>query len=77
MHQDTLMKNIVFFDFSLIEKIKSHDTIILLGETGCGKSTQIPQYILEEKINRGCHLVVTQVSNFSYQVFILSLYPDM
>lgn len=31
----------------LIQKIKQDETIILIGETGCGKTTQIPQFIYE------------------------------
>lgn len=50
-----------FFHFSLVEKIKSLDTMIILGETGCGKTTQIPKYILEYNINKNGLVVVTQV----------------
>ena len=25
-----------------------HQVILLAGETGCGKTTQVPQYILED-----------------------------
>lgn len=31
----------------IIENLTQNDTLIIEGETGCGKSTQIPQYILE------------------------------
>ncbi|CDW57083.1 ATP dependent RNA helicase DHX33 [Trichuris trichiura] len=31
----------------LLRFIKSHDTVILIGETGCGKSTQVPQMLYE------------------------------
>ena len=32
----------------IVEAIRSHQVILLAGETGCGKTTQIPQYILED-----------------------------
>jgi ATP-dependent RNA helicase DHX29 len=42
----------------------SNDVIIVSGETGSGKTTQIPQYILESSIEAGhgseCSIVVTQ-----------------
>ena len=31
----------------LISEIRQNPALILLGETGCGKTTQIPQYIHE------------------------------
>jgi HrpA-like RNA helicase len=31
----------------IIDKIKTHETVILVGETGSGKTTQIPQYVYE------------------------------
>ncbi|KAK0542303.1 putative ATP-dependent RNA helicase ucp12, partial [Tilletia horrida] len=38
--------------------------LIVAGETGCGKSTQVPQFILEDAIDRKegslCNIVVTQ-----------------
>ncbi|XP_065210257.1 ATP-dependent RNA helicase DHX33-like [Planococcus citri] len=45
---------------SLIQKLREHDTVIILGETGCGKTTQLPQYILESSLNNGGGIVVTQ-----------------
>jgi len=31
----------------IIEAIKKYETIIFIGETGCGKTTQIPQFLFE------------------------------
>eukprot|EP00518_Triparma_eleuthera_P017441 CAMPEP_0197570358 /NCGR_PEP_ID=MMETSP1320-20131121/40561_1 /TAXON_ID=91990 /ORGANISM="Bolidomonas sp., Strain RCC2347" /LENGTH=72 /DNA_ID=CAMNT_0043132785 /DNA_START=18 /DNA_END=232 /DNA_ORIENTATION=- len=31
----------------IVEKIKKHNVLILCGETGSGKSTQLPQFIYE------------------------------
>ena len=36
----------------LINSIEEHSTAILIGETGCGKTTQIPQFALETKMAR-------------------------
>lgn len=30
------------------EAVRDHQVTIVMGETGCGKSTQIPQFILED-----------------------------
>ncbi len=32
-------------------KIAANQVTIVSGETGCGKTTQIPQYVLEEHLN--------------------------
>ncbi|KAJ2000669.1 ATP-dependent RNA helicase [Coemansia thaxteri] len=32
---------------SIIQQVRSHPTVIIVGETGSGKTTQIPQYLLE------------------------------
>jgi pre-mRNA-splicing factor ATP-dependent RNA helicase DHX16 len=31
----------------LIDAIREHSILVIIGETGSGKTTQIPQYILE------------------------------
>ena len=28
---------------TILSNVKKHDTLIILGETACGKTTQIPQ----------------------------------
>ena len=46
----------------IMEKMRSTNVIVLSGTTGCGKTTQLPQYILEEcaSQNRPAHILVTQ-----------------
>lgn len=36
----------------LLQLIRTHDTTILVGETGSGKSTQLPQFLLQSGIAR-------------------------
>ena len=38
----------------------SNQVIIVAGETGCGKTTQIPQYLYEESLNRNLLIGITQ-----------------
>lgn len=48
----------------IIESIHNHQVVVITGHTGCGKSTQIPQYILDDMIDKGagknCNIVCTQ-----------------
>lgn len=46
----------------ILDKIRSNPVIVLQGVTGCGKTTQVPQYILEEAYERKeyCNIIVTQ-----------------
>ncbi|XP_067938858.1 ATP-dependent RNA helicase TDRD9-like [Watersipora subatra] len=46
----------------LIQTIESTQVTIIEGMTGCGKTTQVPQYILDEyaKAGRRCKIAVTQ-----------------
>lgn len=43
--------------------------IVISGETGCGKTTQIPQYVLESQIESGrgafCNIICTQPRRIS------------
>lgn len=44
----------------LLEEVKKNETMILIGETGSGKTTQIPQLIHEQRIEGGGAIAVTQ-----------------
>nr|XP_041631265.1 probable ATP-dependent RNA helicase spindle-E [Drosophila kikkawai] len=46
----------------ILAAIKGNPVVILKGETGCGKTTQVPQYILDEGFMTGqyCNIVVAQ-----------------
>ena len=52
---------------AIISATQSHQVVIVRGSTGCGKTTQVPQYILDHMIATGygahCNIVITQVSS--------------
>ncbi|EPQ01481.1 Putative ATP-dependent RNA helicase TDRD9 [Myotis brandtii] len=47
---------------TVISLIESNSVVIIHGATGSGKSTQLPQYVLDHCLQRGayCHIAVTQ-----------------
>lgn len=56
----------------LLDAIAQHRVTVVCGTTGCGKTTQVPQYILDGEIEAGrgglCNILVTQprrLSSFS------------
>ena len=48
----------------ILELISGHQVVFTEGETGCGKSTKIPQFILDDALERNppvtCKILVTQ-----------------
>ncbi|XP_077537769.1 ATP-dependent RNA helicase TDRD9-like [Haemaphysalis longicornis] len=46
----------------VLRMVETYPVVVIQGATGCGKTTQVPQYILEECASRGvhCNIVVTQ-----------------
>lgn len=53
----------------LLQAIAQNQVIVISGETGCGKTTQLPQYILESEIESGrgafCNIICTQPRRIS------------
>ncbi|XP_062009081.1 DExH-box ATP-dependent RNA helicase DExH6-like [Rosa rugosa] len=47
--------------------IESHQVVLVSGETGCGKTTQVPQYLLDHMWGKGeaCKIVCTQPRRIS------------
>jgi ATP-dependent RNA helicase DHX29 len=58
---------IASFRDSALAAIDGHQVLILCGETGCGKSTQLPAYILEHELSRGraCKIYCTEPRRIS------------
>ncbi|XP_061887217.1 ATP-dependent RNA helicase DHX29 [Entelurus aequoreus] len=51
----------------VMEALQRHRVVVVAGETGSGKSTQIPQFLLEEMLlgEEPCNIVVTQPRRIS------------
>ena len=50
-----------------LETVEQHQVTIVCGETGCGKSTQMPAYILEQELSNGrpCKIYCTEPRRIS------------
>lgn len=57
------------FKEEILSAIQQNNTVIIRGATGCGKTTQVPQYILDYYLSEGCGgdccIVVTQPRRIS------------
>ncbi|KAG8549054.1 hypothetical protein GDO81_022968 [Engystomops pustulosus] len=53
----------------ILSAIKQHQVVVIAGDTGCGKTTRIPRYIMEDAILSGhgahCNMVITQPRRIS------------
>jgi ATP-dependent RNA helicase DHX29 len=62
-------KNLPVYGFrdEIMSTIDKHQITIICGETGCGKSTQIPSYILEHELSQGktCKVFCTEPRRIS------------
>jgi len=49
----------------ILDMIQRNPVVVIRGETGSGKTTQVPQYILDSYIESGrgaeCNIIITQV----------------
>ena len=50
------------YENQIIDLINSNQVILISGDTGCGKTTQVPQFILDHctKTNTPCHVIVAE-----------------
>ena len=55
------------FRDTLLEAMRTNQAIIICGETGCGKSTQVPSFILEHELSSGraCKIYCTEPRRIS------------
>lgn len=55
------------FEEEIMAAVDNNPVVIIRGATGCGKTTQVPQYILERFVKghraSDCNIVVTQVTS--------------
>lgn len=62
-------KNLPIWAFKeeIVQSILKHQTVIVCGETGCGKSTQVPSFILEHELSLGrpCKVYCTEPRRIS------------
>lgn len=53
----------------IVSTIESSQVLVISGETGCGKTTQVPQFILDSYIEKGigsqCRIICTQPRRIS------------
>ncbi|KAJ3995009.1 P-loop containing nucleoside triphosphate hydrolase protein [Lentinula boryana] len=65
VHRKTLP--IASYRDTIIEALEQSQVLVLSGETGCGKSTQLPTFILEDQLSRGkpCKIYCTEPRRIS------------
>ncbi|XP_071696376.1 DExH-box ATP-dependent RNA helicase DExH6-like [Rutidosis leptorrhynchoides] len=58
---------IASFKDVITSTIESHQVVLIKGETGCGKTTQVPQYLMDYMWSKGeaCKIVCTQPRRIS------------
>nr|XP_018262834.1 DEAH box polypeptide 36 [Kwoniella dejecticola CBS 10117]OBR84992.1 DEAH box polypeptide 36 [Kwoniella dejecticola CBS 10117] len=58
---------IASFREQIVSALNESQIIVLSGETGCGKSTQLPSFILEDQLSKGkpCKIYVTEPRRIS------------
>ena len=68
-HMLTSRRSLPIWNFKdeLLDTIGHHPVVIICGETGCGKSTQVPAFVLERELSGGrpCKIYCTQPRRIS------------
>lgn len=57
-----------------MDAIRDNEILVIIGETGSGKTTQLPRYIIEEF--RGMRVGVTQPRQVSYFRLRMCVYRE-
>jgi HrpA-like RNA helicase len=61
----------------IVTAIQGHQVVVIKGNTGCGKTTQVPQFILDNMIanqsGAECNIVVTQVGIVTYGTYMYNM----
>ncbi|XP_039058827.1 DExH-box ATP-dependent RNA helicase DExH6-like isoform X2 [Hibiscus syriacus] len=67
INEKRLKLPIAGFGDAITSAVESHQVILISGETGCGKTTQVPQFLLEYMWGRGeaCKILCTQPRRIS------------
>ncbi|KAJ0173644.1 hypothetical protein K1T71_010793 [Dendrolimus kikuchii] len=62
MKEDTRNLAINHYKQQILDNIRGYPVVIIEGPTGCGKTTQVPQWILDDSYEnrRPCKIIVTQ-----------------
>ena len=64
-------KELPIFNFrdNIISKVSEFPVVVICGDTGCGKTTQVPQFILSDMIHSGkgsvCNIICTEPRRLS------------
>ncbi|KAL7694852.1 putative R3H domain, DNA/RNA helicase, ATP-dependent, DEAH-box type, R3H domain superfamily [Plasmopara halstedii] len=51
---ETLKLPVYEYRQQILELVANNQLVVISGDTGCGKSTQIPQFLLDDALARGC-----------------------
>lgn len=50
------LNNLLLSRELILDHVRESQVVLIAGETGCGKTTQVPQYLLEESWGKAADL---------------------